>query len=326
MKRVTLSPNYISLMALSQSDIAIITDVLPVERDNERQEAQSHENEIKEGDICVEYKPTIDGEEMPKRYYRILGKINKLKDIDINAYLVKEVYHVDGEFTYNSITEDTHTKFSLTRSDCSFIGIDYQDGIEVYPFSSKQIFRKVETTNFKENESTEINYNDLSTYPRCHDGKIHRIVIQLRGFHTAHNGDLITPMGNTTVEAFLKSFMVGMKSSFSRYYGYEKVCSTRFVSKEKQTHNTVHDRYGNVFVEILTSLEMNMHIGVNDLFYVSYYVRDDNRKLNDEIYMMAMSKANEIINESVARAIRKRCTPTDIHNTLYEIASNIGKF
>ena len=70
----------ISLMLLNDDEIISLRDGV---RETKNQDI---DESIKVGDICVEQKPPIDGETLPKRYYKILGIIHKLHDIDINSF------------------------------------------------------------------------------------------------------------------------------------------------------------------------------------------------------------------------------------------------
>ena len=91
------------------------------------------------GDIAVEQKPSIDGEEMPKRYYRILGRVDSIDDVAINSYLVKEIYKDENDNWIDNNPNDNRAKFSLSRCDCKFLNIEYQEGIEVYPYGNSEL-------------------------------------------------------------------------------------------------------------------------------------------------------------------------------------------
>ena len=54
--------------------------------------------------------------------------IAKAFDIDINSFLVKEIYKLpNDEWSNVQIDGKSKTRFSLSRSDCSFLNVEYQE-------------------------------------------------------------------------------------------------------------------------------------------------------------------------------------------------------
>lgn len=271
-------------MELSEEDVNML------ESAKKTSSSSSNDTTIKIGDICVEQKPSVDGEEMPKRYYRILGIINKINDIEINSYLIKEVSPTqDGKWAYS---KSNRTKFSLTRSDCKFLNIDYEDGIEVYPFpSSDEVFKKY-IVEEKPNEKN-IDYNDLSTYPvSSKDNCIRHIIIQLNGFMLFNDDGLIAPRGKVYKTAwFFDNLKVRIKKNIGRYSNktasFTKGTLLPYRIIAKDGFNLIDDN-GNISLEVATSIpsdktydgivgiapEALKMTSVNDLFEVSYECYD----------------------------------------------------
>lgn len=140
-----------------------------------------------QGEMC-------DGFDMPKKVYEAIAIINQVNGIEVNSIVMKQV---DGEDT---------TIFSLTKSDCKTLGIDFQDGLQLFPQGME--WKNVETTTNEEKEA-EYNSNDLSTYP-CdyHTHKIKRMCCKLHGFSITNNGVLITPNGAMSMASFIHSLRI----------------------------------------------------------------------------------------------------------------------
>lgn len=291
---VRISENQISLMTLSEDDILTLKAVK-----NETDEKEDlNDTTIKVGDICVEQKPSVDGEELPKRFYKILGIVGKLHDIDINSYLVKEVFPTpNGDWSYTQ--EGTfRTKFSLSRSDCKYLNIEYQDGIEVYPFpNTNEFFHKYikedEEPITIEEKSSDIDYNNLATYPVSPvDGYIRHIVIQLSGFKPINNNVLLYKDGRTiATERFCASLCITLKKHITSYdnrsaaFFSGSLMKYRIVGKTKEiTDFNIADEDGNIFIEVDTFIKSDKTsdgivgispealngLDVNDLFEISF--------------------------------------------------------
>ena len=294
---VRIPENQISLMALSEDDILTLKAV----RNEEDEKEALNDTTIKVGDICVEQKPSVDGEELPKRFYKILGIVGKLHDIDINSYLVKEVFPTpNGDWSYTQ--EGTfRTTFSLSRSDCKYLNIEYQDGIEVYPFpNTNEFFHKYIKEDKEpiatEEKSSDIDYNNLATYPVSPiDGYIRHIVIQLSGFKPINNNILLYNDGRTiSVDRFCSTLRIVLKRHITSYdnrsaaFCKGSLMKCRIVGKTKESAKfNIADEDGNIFIEVDTfikflnsdktsdgivgiSPEALNGLNVNDLFEITF--------------------------------------------------------
>ena len=291
---VTISENQISLMALSEDDILTLKAV----RNEANEKEVLNDTNIKVGDICVEQKPSVDGEELPKRFYKVLGIVGKLHDIDINSYLVKEVFPTpNGDWSYTQ--EGTfRTKFSLSRSDCKYLNIEYQDGIEVYPFpNTNEFFHKYikedEEPIAIEEKSSDIDYNNLATYPVSPvDGYIRHIVIQLSGFKQINDNVLLYNDGRIiAVDRFCRTLRIVLKRHITSYdnrsaaFCKGTLMKCRIVGKTKESAEfNIADEDGNIFIEVNTFIKSNRTsdgivgispealngLNVNDLFEITF--------------------------------------------------------
>lgn len=288
-------------MTLSEDDILTLKAVK-----NEADEKEAlNDTTIKVGDICVEQKPSVDGEELPKRFYKILGIVGNLHDIDINSYLVKELFPTpNGDWSYTQ--EGTfRTKFSLSRSDCKYLNIEYQDGIEVYPFpNTNEFFHKYikedkEPIAIKDKNSG-IDYNNLATYPVSPvDGYIRHIVIQLSGFKPINNNVLLYNDGRIiSVDRFCRTLRIVLKRHITSYdnrsaaFCKGTLMKCRIVGKTKESAEfNIADKDGNIFIEVDTFIKSNRTsdgivgispealkgLNVNDLFEITF---DDGVAIN----------------------------------------------
>lgn len=170
----------ISLMELNNNDIDFIRDI----------KDKNYDPILRVGDIVVEEKPSIEDETFNKRFYKIIGIVENLNEIVINSFLVKEVYKNNhGEWVETDETTSNNTIFSLSRSDCKFLNIPYEDGIEVYPFPKNyDYFHKIEENSNRANFTYENYSRNLAFYPTSNkDDSIRRIVIKISGFKQREN-------------------------------------------------------------------------------------------------------------------------------------------
>ena len=293
---VRISENQISLMTLSEDDILTLKAVK-----NETDEKEDlNDTTIKVGDICVEQKPSVDGEELPKRFYKILGIVGKLHDIDINSYLVKEVFPTPNGDWSDTQEGTFRTTFSLTRSDCKYLNIEYQDGIEVYPFpNTNEFFHKYIKEDKEpiaiEEKSSDIDYNNLATYPvSTVDGYIRHIVIQLSGFKPINDNVLLYNYNGgriIAVDRFCRTLRIVLKRHITSYgnrsaaFCKGTLMKCRIVGKTKENAEfNIADEDGNIFIEVDTFIKSDRTsdgivgispealngLNVNDLFEITF--------------------------------------------------------
>ena len=300
---VRISENQISLMTLSEDDILTLKAVK-----NKADEKEAlNDTTIKVGDICVEQKPSVDGEELPKRFYKILGIVGKLHDIDINSYLVKEVFPTPNGDWSDTQEGTFRTTFSLSRSDCKYLNIEYQDGIEVYPFpNTNEFFHKYIKEDKEpiaiEEKSSDIDYNNLATYPVSPvDGYIRHIVIQLSGFKPINDNVLLYNYNDgriISVDRFCRTLRIVLKRHITSYdnrsaaFCKGSLMKCRIVGKTKENAEfNIADEDGNIFIEVNTFIKSDRTrdgivgispealngLNVNDLFEITF---NDGRAIN----------------------------------------------
>lgn len=237
----------ISLMELNENDVNFIRDI----------KDEKYDYNIKIGDIVVEEKPNIEDESFAKRFYKILGIVENVNEIVINSFLVKEVYKDNrGEWIETNEQTSNNTIFSLSRSDCKFLGITYQEGIEVYPFPNNyDYFHKVEE-NFKDTVFLFENYsNSLSRYPTSiKDNSIRRIAIQISGFR--QYGDyIIFNDQRFHVDDLRKKLSITTRGRFTSQDGMfgsiNEFCNITYHLISRDYKDNIVDSNGNIYVELL---------------------------------------------------------------------------
>lgn len=243
--------------------------------------------------ICVVETPTVDGETLPKHFYRVLGSIDEIAGININSLLVKEVFlDENNNFVYNN--DDTRMHYSLTRDDCKFLNIDYQDGIELLPYYPVKFIDEPKSSLPTVDEQIKsiidkVNNYDLSTYPTCViDNTIRKIVIKLDNFRPLNDNCIILP-NNAIIDLkrFVNSLKIELKLNIASYddmtAGFIKGRLLNFnIVTPTMTKLNIADDKGEIFIEVLFTRESNITsdrkvgispkaldgIGVNDLINV----------------------------------------------------------
>lgn len=241
-----ISRRNISLMELNENEVNFIRDI----------KNEKYDYNIKVGDIVVEEKPNIEDESFAKRFYKILGIVENVNEIVINSFLVKEVYKGNnGEWVETDETTSNNTIFSLSRSDCKFLGITYQEGIEVYPFPNNyDYFHKVEE-NFKDTVFLFENYsNSLSRYPTSiKDNSIRRIAIQISGFR--QYGDyIIFNDQRFHVDDLRKKLSITTRGRFTSQDGMfgsiNEFCNINYHLISRDYKDNIVDSNGNIYAEL----------------------------------------------------------------------------
>lgn len=110
---------------------------------------------------------------MPSKEFQLLGIIDTLEGIKLDSLIMKQ------------ISGPTSTIFSLTKSDCKKIGIDFQQGLQLFPKNLNWEKKVDETSEVEVITPAELEFSptDMSTYPRCHiDETIRKFLIKITGF------------------------------------------------------------------------------------------------------------------------------------------------
>lgn len=187
---------------------------------------------------------TIQGEEcdnftMPTRIYKMVGECHSLNGVEVNGIVMKQI---SGE--KNSMM------FSLTKTDCKILNIEFQNGLQVF---SKELNWKPlidENKLFKELPKNKFfDENDLSTYPVDSETmKIRKMCVKIGGFMydiKLDENEVFIRQFITRLKNDLKIFTNNSTKSINRNFDYNII--TNHITKGK---HKVFDRNGNLFVEV----------------------------------------------------------------------------
>lgn len=130
-----------------------------------------------------------DGFSMPTKRYKYVGSIDEVDGIRLNSVIMKQI---GGEPT---------TIFSLTKSDCKSFGIEFENGLQLFPNNLEWVKEKQEE-DVKEEELS-FDSTNLSTYPVDYKDKtIHFMIVKLSGFsYDERSRTIFTPSGERIHES-----------------------------------------------------------------------------------------------------------------------------
>lgn len=147
---------------------------------------------FKKGDKYILKGKECDGFKMQEEVYEVYGTSDKMDDTDdmeLNSIIVKE------------LTPPRGTLHTLSKSDCEWLGVDFEVGLQLMPKSLNwQPYEK----------EAEFDPNDLSsTYSFNSTDTIHNVLLKVNGFQSYMNSKILTPSGRVISEdSFKKSLTV----------------------------------------------------------------------------------------------------------------------
>lgn len=132
---------------------------------------------------------SCEGFEMPEKVYELIGVHDEYDGININSVIVKQVGGYQDRI------------FTLSKHDCECMGIEYENGLQLFP--KHLSWRRVK-------EEIPFDKNNLGTTPVSDiDNTVRYIVLKLNGFKDYSDGYVVTPSGKLIKEErFMKSLRV----------------------------------------------------------------------------------------------------------------------
>lgn len=132
---------------------------------------------------------SCEGFEMPEKIYELIGVHDEYDGININSVIVKQVGGYQDKI------------FTLSKHDCECMGIEYENGLQLFP--KHLSWRRVK-------EIVPFDKNNLGTTPVSEiDNTVRYIVLKLNGFKDYSDGYVVTPSGKLIKEErFIKSLRV----------------------------------------------------------------------------------------------------------------------
>ena len=123
---------------------------------------------------------SCEGFEMPEKVYELVAVHDEFEGVNINSLIVKQV------------SGDQDKIFTLSKNDCEHIGIEYENGLQLFPKHLK--WRRVK-------DIIPFDPKNLGTTPRSDiDNTIRYILLKLNGFKDYADGYVVTPSGKLIKE------------------------------------------------------------------------------------------------------------------------------
>lgn len=137
------------------------------------------------GTIC-------DGFDMETKVYKLVKIVDDFLGTPINSIIVKQISGSNGRI------------FALSKNDCTYHDIEYENGLQLFPQNLPWIRVK---------DEVQFNKNNLGTTPLSDiDNTIRYITLKLNGFKDYSDGLILTPSGHLiNEENFKKSLRVVAK-------------------------------------------------------------------------------------------------------------------
>ncbi len=123
---------------------------------------------------------SCEGFEMPEKIYELVGVHDEYDGIALNSVIVKQVGGYQGKI------------FTLSKHDCECMGIEYENGLQLFPKHLQ--WKRVK-------DVVPFNKADLGTTPVSDiDNTVRYILLKLNGFKDYTDGYVVTPSGKLIKE------------------------------------------------------------------------------------------------------------------------------
>ena len=132
---------------------------------------------------------SCEGFEMPEKIYELIGIHDEYDGININSVIVKQVGGYQDKI------------FTLSKHDCECMGIEYENGLQLFP----------KHLNWKRvKEDIPFDKTNLGTTPTSDiDNTIRYVLLKLSGFKDYSDGYVVTPSGKLIKEEkFVKTLRI----------------------------------------------------------------------------------------------------------------------
>ena len=123
---------------------------------------------------------SCEGFEMPEKVYELVGVHDEYDGIALNSVIVKQVDGYQGKI------------FTLSKHDCECMGIEYENGLQLFPKHLQ--WKRVK-------DVVPFNKADLGTTPVSDiDNTVRYVLLKLNGFKDYTDGYVVTPSGKLIKE------------------------------------------------------------------------------------------------------------------------------
>lgn len=229
--------------------------------------------------------------------YEMIKIVNKVNGVKINSCVVKRINAKENDCI-----------FSLTKSDCDLIGVDFQEKLELLPLNLDwEIVNNNKFSGF-------FDENDLSTYPvefktktlkgiivKIDMGKLLENEAEFSEQYRKYNADL---------EFKLNDNALYNGQPLSHYFNIKYSVMTNKISLNKSPYDNLIDLDGCIYVEIVFSSKKNDEIGIipqiiknksiNDIIISEISLFSDNKSDDEEIKDRIRKRIQTRLNEKYA--------------------------
>lgn len=140
---------------------------------------------FKNGEKYVIDNESCDGSVVDNTVYEVYGTADSYAEEELNSVIMKALN-----------PKPSSRRYSISKSDCKFLGIKFTDGLELLPKSMK--WKRASTV-------CDFDKDDLSTTPRSKkNDTITNVLLEIHGFQTYPRSLVLTPNGRLIHEATLK--------------------------------------------------------------------------------------------------------------------------
>jgi len=188
---------------------------------------------------------SCDGFPAKEKIYELVGVIDKFGGISVNSVIVKQVSGEQGII------------FTLSKNDCDKLGIEYENGLQLFP-KELSWTRVVEKKQFS--------CDNLSTTPHSEiDSTVRYILLKISGFKDYSDGYVITPSGKLIKEGqFEHSIRVTAKEPIVYGNGHIARDNTNLNIKvvKPETHTFNHGNFISSDNEVFILIDLKMNGGI----------------------------------------------------------------
>lgn len=245
-----------------------------------------------------------EGFTMRTNIYELVRVVDTVNDIEFKSLVMKP------------IDIGSTTIYSLTRTDCQKLGIEFQEGLQLFP---KDLDWKVIDDKPKKKVidlNRDFDDSDLSTYPvSIYSRTVERIIIRLTGFTQITNQLVKTPYHSiVNIEDFLKKIYITYNKDCEPFENASKMSIngrviTPCFMENNNSFRLVDNSTNSIFIELQTTfrdMSNDKEYGIdpsflegkniNDLITVSWTENEEDKRIED--------KKNRINSKSYEQVMR----------------------
>lgn len=189
---------------------------------------------------------SCDGFPTKEKVYELVGIIDKFGGVTVNSVIVKQVSGEQGLI------------FTLSKNDCDKLGIEYENGLQLFP-------KDLSWTRVVEKK--EFDSNNLSTTPHSEiDSTVRYILLKLTGFKDYSDGYVVTPSGKLIKEGqFETSIRVTTKEPIVYGNGHVARDNTNLNIRvvKPSTHTFNHGNFISSDDEVFVLIDLKINGGGN---------------------------------------------------------------